>query len=162
MAKPTAEGRCKTDVGELFRSQKPTLWQSTAPHWQWNLNVKISPMCCCFLQKSCVPGMRKSAETLSTAIEFMEKTSTSFRLIRWVSAPAPGRWTSPGVHMFFKHIFQGRDGCFPPHQVRTRSVGECVEYYYMWKKSERHEYFNQQATRVGRKKFSMQSGSMWV
>lgn len=46
------------------------------------------------------------------------------------------------------------------NKVRTRSVGECVEYYYMWKKSERHEYFNQQATRVGRKKFNMQSGSM--
>lgn len=46
------------------------------------------------------------------------------------------------------------------NKVRTRSVGECVEYYYMWKKSERHEYFNQQATRVGRKKFNMQSGSI--
>ncbi|KAM8874438.1 mesoderm induction early response protein 2 [Spinachia spinachia] len=46
------------------------------------------------------------------------------------------------------------------NKVRTRSVGECVEYYYMWKKSERHEYFTQQATRLGRKKFSLQSGSM--
>lgn len=32
----------------------------------------------------------------------------------------------------------------------------------MWKKSERHEYFTQQATRVGRKKFNLQSGNMWV
>ncbi|XP_040040545.2 mesoderm induction early response protein 2 isoform X2 [Gasterosteus aculeatus] len=46
------------------------------------------------------------------------------------------------------------------NKVRTRSVGECVEYYYMWKKSERHEYFTQQATRLSRKKFSLQSGSM--
>ncbi|XP_054458609.1 mesoderm induction early response protein 2 [Anoplopoma fimbria] len=46
------------------------------------------------------------------------------------------------------------------NKVRTRSVGECVEYYYMWKKSERHEYFTQQATRLTRKKFSLQSGSM--
>ncbi|XP_068175366.1 mesoderm induction early response protein 2 [Antennarius striatus] len=46
------------------------------------------------------------------------------------------------------------------NKVRTRSVGECVEYYYMWKKSERHEYFTQQATRVSRKKYSLQSGSM--
>uniref|UniRef100_A0AAQ4Q451 Mesoderm induction early response 1, family member 2 n=1 Tax=Gasterosteus aculeatus aculeatus TaxID=481459 RepID=A0AAQ4Q451_GASAC len=48
------------------------------------------------------------------------------------------------------------------NKVRTRSVGECVEYYYMWKKSERHEYFTQQATRLSRKKFSLQSGSMYV
>nr|XP_060641122.1 mesoderm induction early response protein 2 isoform X2 [Anolis sagrei ordinatus] len=37
------------------------------------------------------------------------------------------------------------------NKVRTRSVGECVEYYYMWKKSERYEYFTQQ-TRFGKKK----------
>lgn len=37
-------------------------------------------------------------------------------------------------------------------QVRTRSVGECVEYYYLWKKSERYDYFAQQ-TRLGRRKY---------
>ncbi|XP_057565032.1 mesoderm induction early response protein 2 isoform X4 [Hippopotamus amphibius kiboko] len=36
-------------------------------------------------------------------------------------------------------------------KVRTRSVGECVEYYYLWKKSERYDYFSQQ-TRLGRRK----------
>ncbi|KAM9832167.1 LOW QUALITY PROTEIN: mesoderm induction early response protein 2 [Neosynchiropus ocellatus] len=46
------------------------------------------------------------------------------------------------------------------NKVRTRSVGECVEYYYMWKKSERHEYFTQQTTRLTRKKYNMQPGSM--
>uniref|UniRef100_A0A673A290 Mesoderm induction early response 1, family member 2 n=1 Tax=Sphaeramia orbicularis TaxID=375764 RepID=A0A673A290_9TELE len=46
------------------------------------------------------------------------------------------------------------------NKVRTRSVGECVEYYYMWKKSDRHEYFTQQATRLSRKKYNLQSGSM--
>ncbi|XP_059197719.1 mesoderm induction early response protein 2 isoform X2 [Centropristis striata] len=44
------------------------------------------------------------------------------------------------------------------NKVRTRSVGECVEYYYMWKKSDRHEYFTQQTTRLTRKKFSLQTG----
>ncbi|XP_013890152.1 mesoderm induction early response protein 2 [Austrofundulus limnaeus] len=43
------------------------------------------------------------------------------------------------------------------NKVRTRSVGECVEYYYMWKKSERHIDFNQQTTRMSRKKYSLQS-----
>ncbi|XP_026202179.1 mesoderm induction early response protein 2 [Anabas testudineus] len=46
------------------------------------------------------------------------------------------------------------------NKVRTRSVGECVEYYYMWKKSDRHEYFTQQATRITRKKYSLQSESI--
>lgn len=46
------------------------------------------------------------------------------------------------------------------NKVRTRSVGECVEYYYVWKKSDRHVYFTQQATRLSRKKYILQSGSM--
>ncbi|XP_059950801.1 mesoderm induction early response protein 2 isoform X2 [Mesoplodon densirostris] len=38
------------------------------------------------------------------------------------------------------------------NKVRTRSVGDCVEYYYLWKKSERYDYFSQQ-TRLGRRKY---------
>lgn len=43
------------------------------------------------------------------------------------------------------------------NKVRTHSIGECVQYYYMWKKSDRHEYFTQQATRLSRKKYSLQA-----
>ncbi|XP_056112327.1 mesoderm induction early response protein 2 isoform X4 [Rhinichthys klamathensis goyatoka] len=50
------------------------------------------------------------------------------------------------------HLIQG-------NKVRTRSVGECVEYYYIWKKSERHEYFTQQATKLGRKRCNLPSGN---
>ncbi|KAL4658970.1 mesoderm induction early response protein 2 isoform X2 [Arapaima gigas] len=46
------------------------------------------------------------------------------------------------------------------NKVRTRSVGECVEYYYMWKKSDRHDFFTQQTSKLGRKKYSLQSGAM--
>ncbi|XP_077573998.1 mesoderm induction early response protein 2 isoform X1 [Stigmatopora nigra] len=46
------------------------------------------------------------------------------------------------------------------NKVRTRSVGECVEYYYLWKKSVRHDYFTQQATRITRKKYTLLSGNM--
>uniref|UniRef100_A0A8D2JH28 MIER family member 2 n=1 Tax=Varanus komodoensis TaxID=61221 RepID=A0A8D2JH28_VARKO len=47
------------------------------------------------------------------------------------------------------------------NKVRTRSVGECVEYYYMWKKSERYDYFTQQ-TRFGRKKYVPHPGATCV
>ncbi|KAG8519211.1 LOW QUALITY PROTEIN: Mesoderm induction early response protein 2, partial [Galemys pyrenaicus] len=46
------------------------------------------------------------------------------------------------------------------NKVRTRSVGECVEYYYLWKKSERYDYFSQQ-TRLGRRKYGL-SGTTCV
>ena len=97
-------------------------------------------------------GARRRAGALSKAIEFTGRTSTSFRLTRWVSLLIT--WSS--------YLTTWHKQPFVSPQVRTRSVGECVEYYYMWKKSERHEYFTQQTTRLSRKKFSLQSGSMWV
>ncbi|NXK44205.1 MIER1 protein, partial [Chauna torquata] len=44
------------------------------------------------------------------------------------------------------------------NKVRTRSVGECVAFYYMWKKSERYDFFAQQ-TRFGKKKYNLHPGS---
>uniref|UniRef100_A0A8C8JA49 Mesoderm induction early response protein 1 n=1 Tax=Oncorhynchus tshawytscha TaxID=74940 RepID=A0A8C8JA49_ONCTS len=43
------------------------------------------------------------------------------------------------------------------NKVRTRSVGECVAFYYMWKKSERYDFFAQQ-TRLGKRKYSLHPG----
>ncbi|XP_033506602.2 mesoderm induction early response protein 1b isoform X1 [Epinephelus lanceolatus] len=42
-------------------------------------------------------------------------------------------------------------------EVRTRSVGECVAFYYMWKKSERYDFFAQQ-TRLGKRKYNLHPG----
>ncbi|XP_040273440.1 mesoderm induction early response protein 2 isoform X2 [Bufo bufo] len=44
------------------------------------------------------------------------------------------------------------------NKVRTRSVGECVQYYYTWKKSERFEHFAQ--SRLGRRKQLMTTTSV--
>ncbi|XP_031430973.1 mesoderm induction early response protein 1a isoform X2 [Clupea harengus] len=43
------------------------------------------------------------------------------------------------------------------NKVRTRSVGECVALYYMWKKSERYDFFAQQ-TRLGKRKYNLHPG----
>ncbi|XP_033007747.1 mesoderm induction early response protein 1 isoform X1 [Lacerta agilis] len=43
------------------------------------------------------------------------------------------------------------------NKVRTRSVGECIAFYYMWKKSERYDFFAQQ-TRFGKKKYNLHPG----
>ncbi|MGH0176673.1 UNVERIFIED_CONTAM: hypothetical protein FKN15_073646 [Acipenser sinensis] len=51
------------------------------------------------------------------------------------------------------------EGCHikDSEQVRTRSVGECVAFYYMWKKSERYDFFAQQ-TRLGKRKYNLHPG----
>ncbi|XP_062870428.1 mesoderm induction early response protein 3a [Trichomycterus rosablanca] len=43
------------------------------------------------------------------------------------------------------------------HKVCTRTVAECVAFYYMWKKSERFDFFVQQ-NRFGKKKYSSYPG----
>lgn len=44
-----------------------------------------------------------------------------------------------------------------PLQVSTRTVAECVAFYYTWKKSERHDHFAQQ-TRFGKKRYCHHPG----
>lgn len=39
-------------------------------------------------------------------------------------------------------------------QVKTRSVGECVQFYYIWKKTERHDVFANKA-RLEKKKYNL-------
>uniref|UniRef100_A0A8C1P0I0 Mesoderm induction early response protein 1 n=1 Tax=Cyprinus carpio TaxID=7962 RepID=A0A8C1P0I0_CYPCA len=46
------------------------------------------------------------------------------------------------------------------NKVRTRSVGECVAFYYMWKKSERYDFFAQQ-TKLGKRKYSLRPGVLF-
>jgi hypothetical protein len=38
--------------------------------------------------------------------------------------------------------------------VKTRSVGECVQFYYIWKKTERHDVFANKS-RLEKKKYNL-------
>ncbi|CAH1965022.1 unnamed protein product [Acanthoscelides obtectus] len=57
-----------------------------------------------------------------------------------------------GVRCFGKnfHLIQ-------QNKVRTRSVGELVQFYYLWKKSERHDIFANKA-RLEKKKYALHPG----
>ena len=43
------------------------------------------------------------------------------------------------------------------NKVRTRSVGELVQFYYLWKKTERHDAFANK-TRLEKKKYALHPG----
>lgn len=43
------------------------------------------------------------------------------------------------------------------YKVRTRSVGELVQFYYIWKKTERHDIFANKA-RLEKKKYTLHPG----
>ncbi|KAG7276133.1 hypothetical protein CRUP_011809 [Coryphaenoides rupestris] len=60
----------------------------------------------------------------------------------------------------FEHALQMYDKNFhliQKHKVMTRTVAQCVAFYYMWKKSERFDFFVQQ-NRFGKKKYSSYPG----
>ena len=47
------------------------------------------------------------------------------------------------------------------NQVISRTVGEIVQFYYLWKKTERHDAFACQ-TRLTKKKYAFHPGITWV
>ncbi|KAL8203861.1 UNVERIFIED_CONTAM: Mesoderm induction early response protein 3 [Gekko kuhli] len=60
----------------------------------------------------------------------------------------------------FEHalLIYGKDfHLIQKNKVRSRTVAECVAFYYMWKKSERYDYFAQQ-TRFGKKRYNHHPG----
>lgn len=46
-------------------------------------------------------------------------------------------------------------------QVKTRSVGELVQFYYLWKKTERHDVFANK-NRIEKRKYVLHPGITWV
>ncbi|XP_030367024.1 mesoderm induction early response protein 3-like isoform X2 [Strigops habroptila] len=68
-------------------------------------------------------------------------------------------WTEEECRSF-EHalLIYGKDfHLIQKNKVRTRTVAECVAFYYMWKKSERYDYFAQQ-TRFGKKRYNHHPG----
>ncbi|KAM8961443.1 mesoderm induction early response protein 3 isoform 2-T2 [Pelodytes ibericus] len=60
----------------------------------------------------------------------------------------------------FEHglLIHGKDfHLIQKNKVRSRTVAECVAFYYMWKKSERYDYFAQK-TRFGKKRYNHHPG----
>ncbi|XP_065165683.1 mesoderm induction early response protein 1 isoform X1 [Atheta coriaria] len=57
-----------------------------------------------------------------------------------------------GVRSYGKNFHQ-----IQQHKVRTRSVGELVQFYYLWKKSERHDIFANKS-RLEKKKYTLHPG----
>lgn len=57
-----------------------------------------------------------------------------------------------GVRAFGKNFYLTQQ-----NKVRTRSVGEIVQFYYLWKKSERHDIFANKV-RLEKKKYTLHPG----
>lgn len=57
-----------------------------------------------------------------------------------------------GLRLYGKNFYQ-----IQQYKVRTRSVGELVQFYYMWKKSARHDAFANK-NRLEKRKYTLHPG----
>lgn len=113
-------------------------------------------------QKNHLRGLKRNARTLNTHYRCMTRIFTSYRNIKWVLFydltifPFYTSWK--GIHHITVKVSHPFLMTFSsPAQVTTRTVAECVAFYYMWKKSERFDFFVQQ-NRFGKKKYSSYPG----
>ncbi|XP_076860315.1 mesoderm induction early response protein 3 isoform X2 [Brachyhypopomus gauderio] len=90
--------------------------------------------------------------------------NTSEALTRYCSSVKSSKEESPlwseDECRNFEHALQIYEKNFhliQKNKVPTRTVAECVSFYYMWKKSERFDHFVQQ-NRFGKKKYSIYPG----
>ncbi|XP_032668880.1 mesoderm induction early response protein 1 isoform X5 [Odontomachus brunneus] len=81
-------------------------------------------------------------------------------------------WSEEECHNFESGLrTYGKDfHLIQKNKVRTRSVGELVQFYYLWKKTERHDIFTYKA-RLEKKKYALhpgittiesQAGTIWT
>ncbi|XP_046482083.1 mesoderm induction early response protein 1 isoform X2 [Neodiprion pinetum] len=75
------------------------------------------------------------------------------------STDAVSLWSEEECHNFETGLrTHGKDfHCIQKCKVKTRSVGELVQFYYLWKKTERHDIFTSKA-RIDKKKYSLHPG----
>ncbi|XP_012260355.2 mesoderm induction early response protein 1-like isoform X2 [Athalia rosae] len=75
------------------------------------------------------------------------------------STDAVSLWSEEECHNFETGLrTHGKDfHRIQKYKVRTRSVGELVQFYYLWKKTERHDIFTYKA-RIDKKKYSLHPG----
>ncbi|XP_047346501.1 mesoderm induction early response protein 1 isoform X6 [Vespa velutina] len=75
------------------------------------------------------------------------------------STDAVSLWSEEECHNFESGLRSyGKDfHLIQRNKVRTRSVGELVQFYYLWKKTERHDIFTYKA-RLEKKKYALHPG----
>ncbi|XP_026783992.1 mesoderm induction early response protein 3 isoform X2 [Pangasianodon hypophthalmus] len=116
----------------------------------------------CTENSTCGGHIRDSEQALYELVKCNYNTTEA--LMQYCSNPKSSKEESPPWSeeecRNFEHALQIYEKNFhliQKNKVPTRTVAECVAFYYMWKKSERFDYFVQQ-NRFGKKKYSIYPG----
>ncbi|XP_039614682.1 mesoderm induction early response protein 3-like isoform X1 [Polypterus senegalus] len=181
---PSEDSRKEIMVGSLYQAEIPFRMSNYAAEYKgyegedqllWSPDVLPETEVKAFLLESslrigdgktgCLPGgvhVRDNEQALYELMksnynvhEALERYHSNGRSMKDEMVP----WTEEECRNF-EHALQIYDKNFhliQKHKVKTRTVAECVAFYYVWKKSERFDYFVQQ-NRFGKKKYSSYPG----
>ncbi|KAM6986015.1 mesoderm induction early response protein 3a [Aplochiton taeniatus] len=158
---------CKYEEDEkVYENDDQLLWQPDALS-----NQKVED----FLRRSATPVVDGKADALPNGCQVQDNEQALYELMKCnyntqdaleqfhksdkYSKGEMSPWSEEECRNF-EHallLYEKNFHLIQKHKVKSRTVAECVAFYYMWKKSERFDIFVQQ-NRFGKKKYSSYPG----
>ncbi|KAI4502096.1 hypothetical protein M0802_002778 [Mischocyttarus mexicanus] len=158
------EGLCRYDDALPYENEDKMLWDpSYIPEEETEE----------FLERAQLPAMKTSSLPAGSHIRDdeqalylllqcgynLEEALRRRRMNVIPSTDAVSLWSEEECHNFESGLrIHGKNfHLIQRDKVRTRSVGELVQFYYLWKKTERHDIFTYKA-RLEKKKYTLHPG----
>ncbi|GAB6029034.1 hypothetical protein CHUAL_004822 [Chamberlinius hualienensis] len=163
------EGLCKYDGAPAYENDDKMLWdpskisdneiESYLKRWQQSANN-------CLQGVNAIPTgfhVRDDEQALYLLLQCGHSVDEAMRRRRMQPVSATDTmslWSEEECCSFENGLRNyGKDfHLIQQNKVRTRSVGELVQFYYLWKKTERHDVFANK-TRLEKKKYSLHPGT---
>ncbi|KAJ8683207.1 hypothetical protein QAD02_018999 [Eretmocerus hayati] len=158
------EGLCKYDDALPYENEDKMLWE---PYHVQEEEVEE------FLERAQLPAVkgtslpsgshvRDDEQALYLLLQCGYNLEEALRRRRMNALPSTesvSLWSEEECHNFESGLRNyGKDfHLIQKNKVRTRSVGELVQFYYLWKKTERHDIFTYKA-RLEKKKYALHPG----
>nr|XP_026483636.1 mesoderm induction early response protein 1 isoform X1 [Vanessa tameamea] len=159
------EGLCSYDDALPYENEDKLLWNPSV------LDEKVIED---YMKKNCAINSGTGVDAVPKGKQLRDDEEALFLLQqcghnveealrrRRISAQTPAHasvWSEEECRNFENGIkVHGKDfHLIRQQKVRTRSVGELVQFYYIWKKTERHDIFANK-TRLEKKKYTLHPG----
>ncbi|XP_029049520.1 mesoderm induction early response protein 1 isoform X4 [Osmia bicornis bicornis] len=161
---PIPEGLCRYDDALPYENEDKMLWDpSHIPEEETEEFLERAQLPA--VQGGSLPAgshIRDDEQALYLLLQCGYNLEEALRRRRMNVVPptdAVSLWSEEECHNFESGLrTYGKDfHLIQKNKVRTRSVGELVQFYYLWKKTERHDIFTYKA-RLEKKKYALHPG----
>ncbi|XP_067135369.1 mesoderm induction early response protein 1 isoform X2 [Centruroides vittatus] len=163
------EGLCKYDDAPAYENEDRLLWDPsklTDQEVVEYLRQAQQPFSSCAQGVNAIPvgsHIRDDEQALYLLLQCGHNVEEALRRRRMQPLPPADTmslWSEEECRSFENGLrTYGKDFHMIQHnKVRTRSVGELVQFYYLWKKTERHDVFASK-NRLEKKKYALHPGT---